>query len=444
MSRKHNSTTTEHFTNLIQFRQAAYSHLGTAKDALFELSDAVIGTPAANSFAELSCSKHFRRRWPSTYEALQDGRPDRKGLMELYCQNVKAETRPLLVGDHTAWPRPSAYTLRDRTVEHQPTPIPGNRPITLGHGYGTLGWTPEQKASWALPLLHERIASQQTPFEVGSTQLRQVQNRLSVRAISLWDAEYGCAPFLLATADIPTDKIIRLRSNLCLAGPPGPYQGRGRHPIHGAKFRFKEPTTWQEPEENFEMEDPDLGKIQIKIWMNLHFRKAASCPMRVARLERLESKGTRRLPKVIWIAWVGSEPPEHRTWWQYYMQRYTVDHWYRFAKQRLYWTLPMFSTPEQGERWSDLMPLITWELWFARPLGVDKPLPWQKKQAAMSPGRVCQGMNDIFAEIGTPACVPKPRGKSPGWPKDRRRARRERFDVVKKHHSSAPKPVSAA
>jgi hypothetical protein len=192
------------------------------------------------------------------------------------------------------------------------------------------------------------------------------------------------------------------------------------------------------------MDDPDLGKVQVKIWMNLHFRKAASCPMRVARLERLESKGTRRLPKVIWIAWIGSEPPEHRTWWQYYMRRYTVDHWYRFAKQRLYWTLPMFSTPEQGERWSDLMPLITWELWFARPLGVDKPLPWQKKQTEMSPGRVCQGMNDIFAEIGTPACLPKPRGKSPGWPKDRHRTRRERFDVVKKQHSSAPKSVSAA
>ena len=43
MSRKHNSTATEHFTNLIQFRQAAYAHLGTAKDALFELSDAVRG-----------------------------------------------------------------------------------------------------------------------------------------------------------------------------------------------------------------------------------------------------------------------------------------------------------------------------------------------------------------------------------------------------------------
>jgi DDE superfamily endonuclease len=444
MSHKHFSTATEHFNKLIQFRQAAYANLGNAKDALFELSDAVIDTPSANSFAELSCSEFFRRQWPSAYEALQDGRLDRKGLMKLYCQQINLNTRPTVVGDHTAWPRPSAYTLADRTVEHQPTPIPGNRPITLGHGYSTLVWTPESKGSWALPLLHERISSQETSFTKASQQLRAVQDQLSMRAISLWDAEYGCAPFLLATADIPTDKIIRLRPNLNLAGPPGPYKGRGRHPVHGDKFKFKDPQTWKKPESRFEMSDPDLGKIQVMIWRDLHFRKAATCPFIVARLERLENKGTRRLPKVIWVAWIGEEPPEPDTWWQRYMRRYTVDHWYRFAKQRLYWTLPMFGTPEQGERWSDLMPLITWELWMARPIGVDKPLPWQKKQLAMTPGRVCQGMSDIFTKIGTPAQMPKPRGNAPGWQKGRSRTRRTRFEVVKRRHSQNEKAVLAA
>jgi hypothetical protein len=52
---------------------------------------------------------------------------------------------------------------------------------------------------------------------------------------------------------------------------------------------------------------------------------------------------------------------------------------YRFAKQRLHWTLPKFSTPEQSDRWSDLMPLITWQLWLARDIVRDNPLPWQKQ-----------------------------------------------------------------
>lgn len=138
MSSKHDPCATEHFNRLIQFRQAAHALFGTARDALFELSDAVLTTPAAQSFAHFSCSRYFRRSWPSVYEALQDGRPQREQLMQLYSQQVSVKDRPILAGDHTAWPRPTAYTLRDRTVEHQPTPVPGNRPITLGHGYSSL------------------------------------------------------------------------------------------------------------------------------------------------------------------------------------------------------------------------------------------------------------------------------------------------------------------
>ncbi|MHC5829711.1 MAG: hypothetical protein ACYT04_80765, partial [Nostoc sp.] len=38
-----------------------------------------------------------------------------------------------------------------------------------------------------------------------------------------------------------------------------------------------------------------------------------------------------------------------------------LDHWYRFIKQRLHWTLAKLSTPQQCDR-CDLMPLMTWEL----------------------------------------------------------------------------------
>ncbi|MEG4087421.1 hypothetical protein, partial [Microcoleus sp. POL10_C6] len=48
---------------------------------------------------------------------------------------------------------------------------------------------------------------------------------------------------------------------------------------------------------------------------------------------------------------------------------------YRFAKQRLHWTLPNLRTPEQSERWSDLMPLMSWQLWLAKDLVVENRLP---------------------------------------------------------------------
>ena len=61
--------------------------------------------------------------------------------------------------------------------------------------------------------------------------------------------------------------------------------------------------------------------------------------------------------------------------WSQYARRFGVDHWYRFAKQRLHWTLPNLCTAKQCERWSDLMPLMTWQLWFARDLVEDHHLP---------------------------------------------------------------------
>jgi len=422
----------EQYTKLQVFRQACYAELGTARDALFELGDAVLLSPVVSSFVELSLSPVFRRRWPSVYEALEDGRPNRHGLLSVYVDQMPREGRILLAGDHTAWPRPSAFTLRERTVEHHFTRVPGNRPITVGQGYSTVSWIPEASGSWVLPLLHERITPEETPIEKAASQLRAVCQALSTRPISLWDSEYGCASFVLQTEEIPSDKLFRLRPNRCLWGAPPSYSGAGRPRVHGDKFKLSDPTTWPTPEATFETDDETLGHIRIQQWSTLHFRKAPDHPMILFRIERLDARDTRRDPKVCWLGWVGEAPLPLEEGWRLYLRRFAQEHWYRFAKQRLHWTLPKVKTPEQGERWSDLMPMLSWQLWLTRNIVADTPLPWQKPQKHPTPGRVCQGMGGVLTQIGTPAARPKPRGKSPGWPKGRPRERPPRHPIVKK------------
>ena len=224
---------------LQEFRQAAYNYLGKAHDATFELTDAILLTRNAYSLADISLSPVFRRKWPSIYEALQDSRPQRQKLMQLYILQMPAEGRPLLAGDHTVWSRPDAVTLQERTIEHSSTSVPGNRPITIGQGYSTIAWIPEDCGSWALPLRHERITSWESPIEKATWQLQQVCEHLPSRPISVWDSDYGCAPFVLKTANIPADILVRLRSNLCLWGAPPVYPGRGRPRKHGDKFKRK-------------------------------------------------------------------------------------------------------------------------------------------------------------------------------------------------------------
>lgn len=136
---------------LAQFRQDAYAMLGNARDALFDLMDAVLTSRSIASFAELSLSPVFRRQWSSLDEAIQDSNPPRIQLMQLYVGQL-APTEPIvLAGDHTAWSRPTAVTLKDRTYERQAQPMAGAKPFPVGQGYSTLAWIPETKGSWALP-----------------------------------------------------------------------------------------------------------------------------------------------------------------------------------------------------------------------------------------------------------------------------------------------------
>jgi len=360
--------------------------------------------------------------------------------MRLGIEQMPTKGRPLLAGDHTAWPRSYARTLKDRTIEHQPTQIAGNKPIAVGHGFSTLAWIPEMKGSWALPLRHERITSFETPLSRAAFQLKQVCKHLSVRPIATYDSEYGNASFIKQTAGIAADLLLRLRSNLCLWGAPPPYSGKGRPKLHGDKFKLADSSTWSEPIATLEIEDHSWGTIQIQQWPLLHFRADATHPMQVLRITASSKHSGRCDSKPMWLGWIGEEMPPIDQTWRCYLRRFAVDHWNRFAKQRLHWTLPHFGTTKLAERWSDLMPLMSWQLWLAREIVRDNPLPWQKSQTELTPGRVTQGFPALLAAIGTPAVDPKPRGKSAGWPQGQPRPKKTRYPVVKK---TTPKPKTS-
>ncbi len=430
---------------LSKFRKEIYHLLGSAKDSTFELMDAVITTKNVDSLAELSLSPLFRRKWSSIYEAIQDCRPNRNKLMKCYLHQMPTEPRIILAGDHTPFPRTEAPTLKDRTYEHGAKVISG-KPITLGHGYSTLAWIPEKKGSWALPLRHERITSFETPLTKATFQLKQVCKYLKKRPISMWDSEYGCAPFVKMTADIPADKLMRLRPNRCLFGSPPEYQGNGRPKKHGTKMKLSDPTTWEESVQSITINEDNGNEVEIQRWSQYHFYQSADHPMEIIRIQRKGNGISQSDRKPMWLAWIGQEMPSLFEIWLLYLRRFAIEHWNRFAKQRLHWTKGKWGTPKKEEKWSDLMPILTWQLWLAREIVEDNPLPWQKPQPPekITPGRVAQSFLALLIEIGTPAKSPKPRGKSPGWEKGKKRNKRPRYPVVKKTVSRSKKRTNKA
>jgi hypothetical protein len=70
-------STTEQLNKIITFRQAVYEQAFTrARDAQFELLDALLLSSNLSSFPELRLSPVFHRQWHSVYAALARGRQD--------------------------------------------------------------------------------------------------------------------------------------------------------------------------------------------------------------------------------------------------------------------------------------------------------------------------------------------------------------------------------
>src|SRR5437899_4701004 len=103
------SITQMYFNTLDQLRQQMYGCFERSRDALFNVSDALVSESQARSLPELSLSVFFQRRWPSVYEALQDGRINVERLRAVFVQALlesKPVDEPIWLGlDSSGMPR---------------------------------------------------------------------------------------------------------------------------------------------------------------------------------------------------------------------------------------------------------------------------------------------------------------------------------------------------
>jgi hypothetical protein len=431
----------EQFTKLIAFRQAVYEHgLVRARDAQFELVDALLLSPMIRSFPELSLCPAFRRQWMSAYEAIRKGRQDREWLERYFMRLVPTIGCQVFSLDGTAWPHPQAKVTEDLQYVHSPTSAIDGGNIVIGHPHSVLAWVPEIGRSWAPPMSVRRIPSQQTAVEMGTVQVKQLCDERREEMMHSFhliaaDGAYGNHRFLGPLKNEPCGIIARLRRDRVLYGIPGPYSGRGRPRVHGARFAFKEPETWWKADATVDLEDKRWGKVRLRRWDDLHALQDAKTPFSVILVEC--HLGREKPQKPLWLAY---QPPAHQTpeeqsvvdLWRGYQHRWPVEPSIRFRKQYLYWTLPRFQRSQHCDRWTMLVSIAQWQLFLAREFVIDNPLPWQPAQEELTPERVQQGLGGLFQQISTPASPPKARGKSPGWPKGKPRTLRKRQKVVKK------------
>lgn len=436
----------QQFNKLIEFRQAVYEHaLTRGRDAQFELVDALLLSAPIHSFPILSLCPVFRREWPSAYAAIEDGRQDQEWLEGYLVQHLPTDGLLVFPLDGTSWPHTAARSMIDRQYVHSASDNGLGSPVVVGHPYSILAWAPERNTSWAPPVSIRRVPSQKTDVEVGVEQVkrlcrdRQAEMHQTLHLI-VGDGKYGNHHFLGALKEEPCGVLARMRCDRVLYRLPAAYGGRGRPRVHGDRFAFKEPETWGQPQETVHLEDGQWGQVRLRRWDGLHARQDANIAFSVVLVEARRERNKPAQP--LWLAY--QPPPDQQPddqaladLWCAYQHRWPVEPGIRFRKQYLAWTSPRFQAADACDRWTLLVTVAHWQLFLARELVQDQPLPWQPAQRKLTPERVLRGMGGLFSQIGTPARPPQPRGKSPGWPRGRARTRPQRHPVVKKGKQKA-------
>ena len=145
-------------------------------------------------------------------------------------------------------------------------------------------------------------------------------------------------------------------------------------------------------------------------------------------------KPTSRTKKTLWLWWSGPGRPDLDLCARAYLHRFDIEHSFRFAKNTLGWVTPSICTPEQADRWTQMIAADYTQLRLAKPLAEDHRLPWEKPQPPnkLTPARTRRDFRRLRPALINPARPPKSQTPGPGRPKGTRTGPRPRHPPIKR------------
>ncbi|GCE26746.1 hypothetical protein KDA_60550 [Dictyobacter alpinus] len=421
---------------LRRFRHEIYDCCERAKDALFTTMDALITQTQARSLPELSQDPRFQRHWSSVYEAFEDGRIDRKRLQEVFVRYLPAppQGRRLWIGiDASSIARPAARTSADRTAQPVHNLPKSKQAITYGWQFSTVVALPEQPSSWTYLLDQQRIASSTTAIELAFTQLSELAPQLPVHSIAALDRGYDSTWLWCRCSTLPVGVLGRLKCNRRFYRPAPPPTGKRGAPCKdGAILQPKDEATHGEPDGKAECTDLKGRPVEISWWKHLHVKEARWLELSVMRVLRPHATNQERDPRISWFVWIGDPNADLADIALGYARRFGQEHGYRFDKQALLWEKPRLRTPEQFERWSQVVAMAHNHVVVGRDLVQAHLHPWENKQRPPTPQQVRRGFSKLLVCLGTPARSPQARGKAKGRIKGATIRKAKRYAPVRK------------
>jgi len=330
-----------------------------------------------------------------------------------------------------------------------------------------LGPLPSRCASWTAPPRVRRVRPGGNRTTVAAARIRSwlSQRRPTLPAagptITTWpivsfDAGDDAVQLSLALAGRSIGLLVRWRAGRCCYADPTTQPKTGRPRRHGAKFVCDDPATWPEPADRWPTDDPGYGHVQRRAWRGRHAvpqqhaQRGARGPRPLVRgapirLEVDHLPRPTKTPQPPWFRWDAPGPPDLAVLWRAYCARFSIEQPSRFFKQTPKWTTPKRRRPEAADRWTG--PLLFWllllayvQLRLARDSIAEVRLPWPPPLAVerRTPARARRAFSHVLAQLGSPANVPRPCGRSPGRPNGKRSPPATRFPAIKLTVKRAP------
>ena len=247
---------------LSRFRTDFYAALWNRRDALFELTDALLCTDGpVKSLVDLVLAPEHRRGHGGMYDAVNSGYLEvdqlRRSLAGLPLPRA-AGGRIVLAVDVSAWLRPDAATSPQRLFCHTYGRGRNSAQLIPGWPYSFVAALETGRSSWTAILDAVRLGPADDTAEITAIQVRGVVERLIAagqhhagdpRILIVVDAGYDIPRLAYVLADLPVDVLGRLRSDrvMRLAPPPRRPGTGGRPRQHGPELSLADPTTWPTP-----------------------------------------------------------------------------------------------------------------------------------------------------------------------------------------------------
>lgn len=428
------------FSRLRAFRQQAHQSFQHRRDAFFELMDAVIQTPAARSFAELSLAPAYTRKWHSLYKALAEVSYNQGELEELCLAEIPTDQVAHFAIDVMSVRRMHSPTLQDRLFCHGAKREVSGHGVIIGLPYSMVAWATERGSSFTPAVNIRRLKPDQKAVAVAVEQVLWLgfytPSALDWRAAL--DGAYGNREFFAPLQGKEVQVVARTRKDRVFyrRADPAAYRGRGRRAVFGEAFRCKEASSWGAADEAAQFTDARHGRVELQLWRGLGLRRKGKF-VEVAVMRSQIHAESEKPPAAHWyVAYNGKKEQEVgvRDWYETIAHRWGIEPANRFRKERLYAELPKVREAASSDHWLMGVQLLEWQLYLARPAVQQKCLPWQKAQAAekLTPNRVMQSLPLNYSQVGTPVGEVRERGKSPGWEVGRERSRPAQYQLVAK------------